>query len=143
MVWWEKIMLLNNLFESKGSDANIIDMLKVFLPIALKHLQLDHVPKIKLEWEINDEKQPTFGKFVDEENVIYIALKNRHPVDILRTLAHEMTHYKQGTEHELAAGSGRTGSPEENEANTVAGIIMRNFNKAHPEFLNAHPIERE
>jgi len=134
-------MLLLQLFESDGKDANLMDMMPFFLPLACKELKLDHVPKIKLLKNIEDEEQPTFGKFVDDENTIYLALENRHPVDILRTLAHEMTHYKQGTEHELAAGSGRTGSPEENEANTVAGIIMRNFNKAHPEFLRAHPTE--
>lgn len=134
-------MLLNNLFESKESSSTFIDMLPAFMPLALNILDLDHVPKIKLEKEIIDDEQPTFGKFVQDENMIYIALANRHPVDILRTLAHEMVHYKQNTEHQLAAGSGETGSPEENQAHEIAGVIMREFNKANPEFLKAKPLE--
>jgi hypothetical protein len=134
-------MNLNQLFESKTSDATLIDMLPAFLPLALKILKLDHVPKIKLEKFIDDDEQPTFGKFVQDDNMIYIGLENRHPVDILRTLAHEMVHYKQNTEHQLASGSGRTGSPEENEAHQIAGVIMREFNKANPEFLKARPLE--
>jgi Zn-dependent peptidase ImmA (M78 family) len=58
---------------------------------------------------------------------------NRHPNDILRTIAHELVHYKQDTEHRLEPDSGTTGSPEENQANAVAGIVMRHFNKQYPE----------
>ena len=134
-------MNLNQLFESKESDATLIDMMPAFLPLALKILELDHVPKIKLEKFIDDDEQPTFGKFVQDDNMIYIGLENRHPIDILRTLAHEMVHYKQNVDNKLNPESGRTGSPEENEAHQIAGIIMREFNKAHPEFLKARPLE--
>jgi hypothetical protein len=65
---------------------------------------------------------------------------NRHPNDILRTIAHELTHYKQDTEHQLDSESGRTGSPIENEAHATAGIVMRHFNKQYPEYLNSKPI---
>jgi len=134
-------MNLNQLFESKESDATLIDMMPAFLPLALKILKLDHVPKIKLEKFIEDDEQPTFGKFVQDDNMIYIGLENRHPIDILRTLAHEMVHYKQNVDNKLNPESGRTGSPEENEAHQIAGIIMREFNKARPEFLRARPLE--
>jgi Zn-dependent peptidase ImmA (M78 family) len=134
-------MNLNQLFETKDSDATLMDMLPAFLPLALKILKLDHVPKIKLEKFIDDDEQPTFGKFVQDDNMIYIGLENRHPIDILRTLAHEMVHYKQNVDNKLNPESGRTGSPEENQAHQIAGIIMREFNKAHPEFLKARPLE--
>jgi Zn-dependent peptidase ImmA (M78 family) len=134
-------MNLNQLFETKDSDATLMDMLPAFLPLALKILKLDHVPKIKLEKFIEDDEQPTFGKFVQDDNMIYIGLENRHPIDILRTLAHEMVHYKQNVDNKLNPESGRTGSPEENQAHQIAGIIMREFNKAHPEFLRARPLE--
>jgi hypothetical protein len=58
-------------------------------------------------------------------------------MDILRTLAHELTHYRQ---HErlgkkMPDDAGRTGSPYENEANAEAGIIMRHFQNRYPEFF--------
>ena len=84
--------------------------------------------------------QATFGRFVNDENVIHLAIADRHPLDTLRTLAHELVHYKQFTEHELNHDSGTTGSPEENEAHAIAGIIMRHFNKAYPELIKLNPI---
>jgi Zn-dependent peptidase ImmA (M78 family) len=134
-------MLLTQLFESATNDATLMDMLPTFLPLALEILELRNVPNIKLEKFIDDEVQPTFGKFVSDENIIYLGIANRHPVDILRTLAHEMVHYKQNVEHELDSESGRTGSPQENQAHEIAGVIMREFNKANPEFLKAKPLE--
>ena len=134
-------MLLTQLFESATNDATLMDMLPTFLPLALEILELRNVPNIKLEKFIDDEVQPTFGKFVSDENIIYLGIANRHPVDILRTLAHEMVHYKQNIEHELDSESGRTGSPQENQAHEIAGVIMREFNKANPEFLKAKPLE--
>jgi Zn-dependent peptidase ImmA (M78 family) len=134
-------MLLTQLFESETNDATLMDMLPSFLPLALEILELSHVPNIKLEKFIDDEVQPTFGKFVSDENIIYLGIANRHPVDILRTLAHEMVHYKQNVEHELDSESGRTGSPQENQAHEIAGVIMREFNKTNPQFLKARPLE--
>ena len=52
-----------------------------------------------------------------------------------------MVHYKQNVEHELDSESGRTGSPVENQAHEIAGVIMREFNKANPQFLKAKPLE--
>jgi Zn-dependent peptidase ImmA (M78 family) len=106
----------------------------------MKELGIDKLPRIKLELRIADNEQPTFGKFVNDENVIYLAIEDRHPLDILRTLAHELTHFKQGAEHRLDAKSGETGSPIENEAHEMAGIIMRNFNKLRPQYFNFSAI---
>ena len=39
-----------------------------------------------------------------------------------------------------ARSAGDTGSPEENEANAMAGVIMRHFNKRYPEYLSIKPI---
>ena len=63
-------------------------------------------------------------------------VSGRHPIDVLRTLAHELIHYKQDSEGRIHDESGATGSDEENEANAGAGIIMRDFDQAYPE-LNA------
>jgi GNAT superfamily N-acetyltransferase len=115
-------------------------MFEKFLPIAMKYIGIDHLPKMKFRAHIHDDMQPTFGKYENGEHVMYVALTNRHPNDILRTIAHELTHYRQDTEHQLNQDSGRTGSPIENEANAVAGIVMRHFNQKYPEYLSSKPI---
>ena len=109
----------------------------------MKYLKLDSLPQMVFQAHINDQQQPTFGRFENESETLYVALANRHPNDILRTVAHELQHFKQGREHRLGPDSGETGSVHENEANAMAGIVMRHFNKQYPEYLNDRPIIAE
>jgi hypothetical protein len=125
------------------SRQRFIEMFEKFLPLAMKYLKLERLPKMVFEKHIKSVGQPTFGMYVNGENTLYVALVNRHPNDILRTIAHELTHYKQDTEHKLHDESGTTGSPEENEANAMAGIVMRHFNKMYPEYLSDRPVIAE
>ncbi len=127
-------------YTPKKKDSDLIDALRDFLPIAVKHLKLDHIPKIKLEKHIEGTHVPTFGRFGNDTREISVVVSNRHPVDILRTLAHEMVHYKQELLGQLDGDSWHTGSPDEDEANAEGGVIMRLFNQAHPEYLDHAPI---
>jgi Zn-dependent peptidase ImmA (M78 family) len=95
-------------------------------------LGIDTLPKIKL---INEPKTTSFGTYDADNDTITLVTGSRHPIDVLRTLAHELTHYKQHHENRLSMDGGTTGSEEENEANSKAGIIMRDFAKQNPEFL--------
>ena len=122
------------------TKKRFVKMFRDFLPLAMHHIGLKKLPKIVFKKRIDDLKQPTFGMYVNDEKTLYVALVNRHPNDILRTIAHELTHFKQDTNHELNDESGTTGSPEENSANAVAGIVMRHFNKKYPEYLNDRPV---
>jgi hypothetical protein len=125
------------------TKQRFVKMFGEFLPLAMHYIGLDSLPKIVFKKKIGDSKQPTFGMYVNDEKTLYVALVNRHPNDILRTIAHELTHFKQDTNHELNDESGTTGSPEENSANAVAGIVMRHFNKKYPEYLNDRPVISE
>lgn len=128
------------LTEDVEDEADFITVMQSLLPLAMNHLGLNSLPKIKLQARLAVDDQPSFGRFVNDENTIYLAVEDRHPLDVARTFAHELVHYKQGTEHRLDAMSGETGSPEENEAHEVAGVIMRHLNKEHPEFFQADAI---
>ena len=134
--------LLSESADQSMSDHkdNFMDMFKKFIPLAMHYIEIDSLPEMEFVALVQDEEQPTFGRFDNNKNKLTVALMNRHPNDILRTLAHELVHYKQSVEHELDNDSGRTGSPEENQAHQVAGIVMRHFNKQYPEFLKSKPI---
>jgi hypothetical protein len=119
------------------------EMFSKFLPLCMEILKLDSLPKMEFHAHIHDEHQPTFGRFNHQANKLEVALANRHPNDILRTIAHELQHYKQGTEHRLGPDAGETGSPIENEAHAMAGIVMRHFNKQYPEYLSDKPVIAE
>ena len=136
-------MKLNELFNqfsnfNEDQEPDFKEILRVFLPIAQKTLELEKLPKIILKKTLTYGDQPTMGRFHDEDYRLELAIANRQPVDILRTLAHELVHAKQHSDH-IDIDSA-TGSPEENDANVLAGIVMRKFNKLHPEFLKLKPI---
>jgi hypothetical protein len=109
------------------------DYIKSFLPIAKEHLGITDLPYIKIVNTVPGTDGTTFGRYEPEQNTIWLVTKGRHPKDALRTLAHELVHYQQGVEDRLNNESGATGSNEENEANAVAGILMRHYNEANPE----------
>lgn len=136
-------MRATDLTSPANSKDTFIEMFSKFLPLAMKYIGLKDLPTIKFAKSIGDVHQPTFGMYVNDEKTLHVALANRHPNDILRTIAHELTHYKQDTEHQLEPDSGETGSPIENEANAVAGIVMRHFNKQYPEYLKQKPVIAE
>jgi hypothetical protein len=128
------------IFEGAQEQADVVEMFKKFLPLAMEVLGVDHLPKMKFEPIIDTGQQPSFGMYVNGENTLYVALQNRHPVDILRTVAHELVHFRQDIRGELNDQSGATGSPEENQAHEIAGVIMRHFNKRYPEYLKSKPL---
>jgi hypothetical protein len=117
--------------ESKP-QSDIRAIVKKFLPFVQQHLELSDMPEIEL---LDQPLTGTFGRYSDGN--IRVMAHGRHPIDVLRTLAHELVHYKQDSEGRIHDESGETGSDEENEANAVAGVIMRDFDQAHPELLAA------
>ena len=128
------------LFEGKETKQHFVEMFKKFLPLAMKVLGINSLPKMNFEPTLHTGEQPSFGMYVNGEKTLHVAITNRHPVDILRTVAHELVHYRQDPRNELNDNSGETGSPEENQAHEIAGVIMRHFNKQYPEFLRSRPI---
>jgi hypothetical protein len=130
-------MRYRELVENKN---DFVDIFNKFKPIAKKVIGIDSLPKIKISKEIDSPDQPTFGKYDINAKTLHVGLANRHPVDILRTIAHELVHYKQDINDELDNDSGRTGSPQENQANEIAGVVMRIFNKKYPEYIKSKPL---
>jgi hypothetical protein len=63
---------------------------------------------------------------------VTIVVADRHQMDIMRTLAHELVHCKQMTTH---TPCGDTGSKDENEANALAGILMREWGQQNPDLF--------
>jgi len=129
---------------TESHHTDIPGMLEKFLPIAMKELGIAKLPSIKLTKHLKPHgTQASFGMYNPDDGKIYLAVADRHPVDILRTLAHELVHFSQDGKHELDADSGETGSDEENEANSVAGVIMRQFNNEFPDAIKSEPLLAE
>jgi hypothetical protein len=119
-------------------------MVDKFVKFAADYLKLKNIPPIQLIKEKHDSA--SFGGYSPSEKHIIVATKNRHPMDIFRTLTHELVHAKQDEDgHVEKAGdaAGDTGHPLENEANSVAGIIMRNWGRKNPDFFSLEYVAEE
>lgn len=117
--------------------------MRKFLKLCVHMLELDDLPHIVWITSPKIEDRTTFGTFSPRDMTIQVSLLERHPLDIMRTMAHELTHYKQQVDGNLTAISGRTGSKQENEANATAGIIMRKFNQLHPECFSMKSLHEQ
>jgi len=112
-----------------------------FIEFAARDLELDSLPEFDFKFDTKTSiEHKSFGGYGGEH--IRITVKNRHIMDVCRTLAHELVHYSQDLKKELEDdGAGATGSPQENEANARAAVIMRNWGKKHPEYFEKESIE--
>ena len=79
-----------------------------------------------------DNKLKTTASYNPNNHEVNIYCKGRHIVDIMRSLAHELMHMKQMIENRLYDNSGDDGSPEENEAHSFSGLMIRKFGKIKP-----------
>jgi Zn-dependent peptidase ImmA (M78 family) len=126
------------LSEKKLEDNKRKHVVGLFLTYTCNELGIDTPPKVFLNNSVDfGPKNKTFGHFNVADDKIVVAASNRNLADILRTIAHELTHYKQKLDGRLdldnSVESGADGSDIENEANSRAGVIMREFGRKHPE----------
>ena len=126
------------LAESAESHTDAGELLTRFLKFAVQQLKLSALPSIKFEKSLQSHRtdHQTFGYFDPNTDEIHVAVGRRHIMDTLRTLAHELVHHSQRLRGDMNHYSGDTGSSEENEANTLAGILMRDFADAEPQGFN-------
>ena len=90
---------------------------------------------VQFECEINENpasEMKSFACYYPDKKHIYIVGCNRNLADVLRSLAHELVHHKQNIDGVLHEDSGKSGSEHENQANALAGEIMRNYGKQNP-----------
>lgn len=120
---------------------SVSEVVSLFVDFCVAKLNIKQRPVIKFkrdpEWSARNK---TFGRYSADTNLLEVSLSNRHVMDILRTVAHELTHKKQYEIAELPDNAGETGSKWENEANAKAGVLMREYAQMHPEFFEADQI---
>ena len=125
------------------SKKDTFSILHSFVRFAAEHLELTSLPKFDFVFDSKQSvENKSFGGYRPGAEHITITVKNRHINDICRTLAHELVHFKQDLNDELADdNAGATGSPQENDANAQAAVIMRNWGKQHPNYFDKESVE--
>ncbi len=128
--------------ESRESQKDVIDR---FARSCSDFLGMERAPEIRLRQDPQWSKvNGTFGRYTaDPEHRIELATAGRHIVDILRTLAHEMTHARQNEVTGLPDDAGETGSEYEDSANAMAGRIMRHWADQEPEMFAGVDLDEQ
>ncbi|CAB4137799.1 Putative amidoligase enzyme [uncultured Caudovirales phage] len=145
-----------------GTDASAVDMggdggggesmyesaptteqtVQDFVNFCVDKLNIENNPNIRFKrdpaWS---KRNRTFGSYNHDTNELIVSLANRHVMDILRTVAHELTHQRQGEIADMPADAGETGSRWENEANAKAGVLMREYGQQNPTLFAEQPVE--
>jgi hypothetical protein len=115
---------------------------QTFIDHTVKKLGIKRMPKVVLhrddDWAVD---QQSFGMYQPDTHELHVNLAGRHLMDVLRTTAHELVHCRQHEINSLPADAGDTGSPWENQAHAMAGVIMRDWADRHPELFDQGVME--
>ena len=105
---------------------------KDFIGFCIDQLEIQTSPKIRIG---DDHKKAqevrAMGYYSPVENLIWVLRGQRVPADWYRTLAHELVHWRQRELDQVMDGS--DGSELENEANSKAAVILREWGRRHEE----------
>lgn len=99
-----------------------------FVKFVSTKLRMDELPKVKV---IDDAEfsttNKTFGIYYPDSRSTTIETHDRNIVDVLRTIAHELTHHRQ---NEVNSKKSRTDL--EIEATVAAGMLVKIYCDKHP-----------
>lgn len=124
------------IFVEEGGEnmtPEFIKLLKKFIPFTVKFIDI----KTPFTLHLVHSKVPqlrTTGVYINDDREMWIRVKNRNMMaDLFRSICHEMVHHKQNELEILGSHSGDDASPEEGQANRIAGIVIRKFGRMYPE----------
>lgn len=102
-------------------------LLTDFALFVCDHLKIKNDPRIMILNGRSEIKTTANYDYTKDEKVIKINGKNRAVVDIMRSIAHELTHHKQWEDGRLKIKPADIASDIENEANAKAGELIKRF----------------
>jgi predicted nucleotidyltransferase len=124
-----------------NENSTIKKYLEEFAEYCYDVLEINNKPIIKVITDDTYTNQyNSFGGFSPSENIVYVSVYKRNLADIMRSLCHEIVHSKQNEISVLTQEDGSTGSDIENQANTISGIIMRQYGQLKPEIFKLSQI---
>lgn len=107
-----------------------------FVRWCVKKLGIEEaLPKIRFQDTKEGDDQHRTGYYDDSTDTMWIYTGNRNLIDIMRTVAHELTHRKQHEDDMVHGDQSYPGSPIEQQADAVAGYLMKLYGKEHPSII--------
>lgn len=109
------------------------EILRDFVKFVKNELKIDSMPRILILNGRGDLKTTANYDYRKPEKIMKINGRNRATVDIMRSIAHELTHHKQYEQGRLNVRPPDIGGEIEDEANAKAGQFIKMFAKKQPE----------
>ena len=127
-------MLKRKLYVEKGTgiSPNKAVLTGDFINFCIDKLSIKGDVAIHVVSDRDKHEIETTAVYFRGNNVIKVYGKNRAQVDILRSIAHELTHLKQDEDGMLVGTIRDAGGEIEDEANAKAGELIKLFAKSKP-----------
>ena len=106
--------------------------LNEFTKFVIKELGIKNSPTIAILGKRDGLKTTASYDYGKENKVVKIYGNGRLMVDVMRSIAHELTHHKQWEDGKLKVRPPDIGGPIEDEANAKAGQFIKLFAKKDP-----------
>ena len=139
---WDGVSATTQMFLNEKPEPSVSEIVSSFIEYCIEQLSIEQTPIVKFkkdpQWSARNK---TFGRYNADQNLLEVSLADRHVMDILRTVAHELAHTRQHEVENVPDDAGATGSKWENEANARAGVLMREYAQKHPEFFEAGEVD--
>jgi hypothetical protein len=104
-------------------------ILDEFVKFVAEKLRMDELPKVEIQNDKDFAKDhKTFGIYMPDQNATVVETYGRNIVDVMRTIAHELTHHRQNE-----VNSNKSRADLELEAHAAAGMLVKLFCANHPE----------
>lgn len=111
-------------------NPNLKYIIADFVKYCVNELNIQERPSVKLVADRNwVAEYRSFGEYNPGTKSVRVYYLGRNTADVLRSLAHELVHHRQEELGMIEAMSGDTGSEIENEANALAGVLLRDYGK--------------
>ena len=104
-----------------------LDLIKKFLGYVVSELKIESNAQIIFLFE-HDPAYPSAGGYLPGEKKVMVAVRNRAIADVMRTLAHELTHHKQN-ELGMIGPQDTENQKLEDQANIYSGRLVRWFGR--------------
>lgn len=131
------------IFEIKTQHEKL-KQLKKFAEWSIGQLGIKKQPNIRYSNDIGEVKDNrTFGS-TRSDGEVWVYVGNRNTADVMRTLVHELVHISQFERGTAFDGMGSIKEKQiEDEANALAGRIMRVYGKKHSDIYESKNLRQE
>jgi len=111
-------------------DPSLEDEVRKFADWSAKVLNIKQLPKITLSMDTEQaQSNPGTGMHTIGGDDVWIYVNNRNLIDILRTVFHELVHFRQGELGMIDPKDSYPGSPIEAMADMLAGKYIKIYGK--------------